>query len=47
MTVDYAKTLTAAERLITTSDGTKDKTTPPFHTDDLHTGIKNSKLARV
>lgn len=27
--------------------GTKDKTTPPFHTDDLHKGIKNSKLVRV
>lgn len=27
--------------------GTKDKTTPPFHTDDLHAGIKNSKLVRV
>ena len=47
MTVDYAKTLTAAERVITTSDGTKDKTTPPFHTDDLHAGIKNSKLVRI
>lgn len=27
--------------------GTKDKTTPPFHTEDLHAGIKNSKLVRV
>ena len=27
--------------------GTSDKTTPPFHTDDLHAGIKNSKLVRV
>jgi pimeloyl-ACP methyl ester carboxylesterase len=27
--------------------GTKDKTTPPFHTDQLHAGIKNSKLVRV
>jgi pimeloyl-ACP methyl ester carboxylesterase len=27
--------------------GTKDKTTPPFHTDDLHRGIKNSKLVRI
>lgn len=27
--------------------GTKDKTTPPFHTDDLHAGIKHSKLVRV
>ena len=27
--------------------GTKDKTTPPFHTDALHAGIKNSKLVRV
>ncbi|MFZ9628315.1 MAG: alpha/beta fold hydrolase, partial [Ilumatobacteraceae bacterium] len=27
--------------------GTADKTTPPFHTDDLHAGIKGSKLVRV
>jgi pimeloyl-ACP methyl ester carboxylesterase len=27
--------------------GTKDKTTPPFHTDQLHAGIKNSNLVRV
>lgn len=27
--------------------GTDDKTTPPFHTDDLHAGIKGSKLVRV
>jgi pimeloyl-ACP methyl ester carboxylesterase len=26
--------------------GTKDKTTPPFHTDDLHRGIRGSKLVR-
>jgi pimeloyl-ACP methyl ester carboxylesterase len=27
--------------------GTKDKTTPPFHTDDLHRGIVGSRLVRV
>jgi pimeloyl-ACP methyl ester carboxylesterase len=27
--------------------GTSDKTTPPFHTDELHAGIKGSKLVRV
>lgn len=27
--------------------GTKDKTTPPFHTDDLHSGIRGSRLVRV
>jgi pimeloyl-ACP methyl ester carboxylesterase len=27
--------------------GSKDKTTPPFHTDDLHAGIAGSRLVRV
>jgi len=27
--------------------GTKDKTTPPFHTDELHRGIAGSRLVRV
>jgi non-heme chloroperoxidase len=27
--------------------GDKDKTTPPFHTDDLHAGIANSKVVRI
>lgn len=27
--------------------GTEDKTTPPFHTDDLHAGIAGSKLVRI
>ena len=27
--------------------GTKDKTTPPFHTDDLHAGIAGSTLIRL
>lgn len=27
--------------------GSKDKTTPPFHTDDLHKGIAGSRLVRV
>ena len=27
--------------------GTKDKTTPPFHTDELHRGIVGSRLVRV
>lgn len=27
--------------------GTKDKTTPPFHTDELHAGIADSKLVRI
>ena len=27
--------------------GTKDKTTPPFHTDELHRGIPGSRLVRV
>ena len=27
--------------------GTKDKTTPPFHTNDLHTGIAGSKLVSL
>ncbi len=27
--------------------GSKDKTTPPFHTDELHTGIAGSTLVRV
>jgi pimeloyl-ACP methyl ester carboxylesterase len=27
--------------------GTKDKTTPPFHTDELNAGIRGSKLVRV
>lgn len=27
--------------------GTKDKTTPPFHTDELHAGIAGSALTRV
>jgi pimeloyl-ACP methyl ester carboxylesterase len=24
-----------------------DKTTPPFHTDDLHAGIRGSRVVRV
>ena len=27
--------------------GEKDKTTPPFHTSDLHSGIQNARLVRV
>ena len=27
--------------------GTADRTTPPFHTDDLHAGIRHSRLVRV
>ena len=27
--------------------GSKDKTTPPFHTDDLHAGIAGSKLVKL
>jgi len=27
--------------------GSKDKTTPPFHTDALHAGIAGSRLVRV
>ncbi len=27
--------------------GTSDKTTPPFHTDELHARIKSSKIVRV
>lgn len=27
--------------------GTKDKTTPPFHTDELHRGIAGSRLVRI
>jgi pimeloyl-ACP methyl ester carboxylesterase len=27
--------------------GTMDKTTPPFHTDELHAGIRGSRVVRV
>jgi len=27
--------------------GTKDATTPPFHTDDLHAGITGSRLEKI
>ena len=27
--------------------GTKDHTTPPFHTDDMHANIPNSKIVKV